>query len=500
MTDILLLAPVGLPLLTAIVAVFLRHAPHWQRRLNLAGSLALTVAAAALFAAVMDDAVLSSQMGGWPAPFGITLVADGLSAIMVLVAAVMGLLIAIYALADIDDTLLRRGFVVYYQILVGGVCGAFLTGDLFNLYVWFETTLIASFGLLVLGGTREQLDAGVKYVVVNVAATLLLLISIGMLYGLTGTLNLADLSRTVADIDNDGLLNLISVLFIVAFGIKAALFPFFFWLPASYHTPATAVTAIFGALLTKLGVYALIRLFTLVLTHDPAFTNTVLLVLALLTMVTGVLGAAAQNDVNRILSFHIISQIGYMILGLALYAPLAVAGAIIYTVHNILAKTNLFLIAGILRRHAGSLELHRLGGFYQARPALAVAFLISALSLAGLPPLSGFWAKLIVVQAGMDAQAYAAAGIALAVGFLTLFSMTKIWIGAFWTPAPPDAEPVTPPSRAGAWALQAPVWVLVACIVLAGFTAETLFGLSLEAGRALMDPSTYIATVLPPGA
>jgi multicomponent Na+:H+ antiporter subunit D len=379
---------------------------------------------------------------------------------------------------------------------LAGVCGAFLTGDLFNLYVWFEVMLIASFALMALGGERAQLDGAVKYAAINLVATILFLIAIGLLYGVTGTLNMAELHTAVKEVDNRGLLTAIACLFLVCFGIKAAVFPLFFWLPASYHTPPIAVTAIFSALMTKVGVYALFRMFTLVFTHDVAFTHTVILGIAILSMVVGVLGAAAQQDVRRILSFHIVSQIGYIVLGLALFTPLALAGAVFYLVHNIIAKTNLFLVGGVMNRLAGSFDLAAIGGLYRYAPVLAALFLLSALSLAGLPPLSGFWAKLLLVQASLEIEAWIVAGVALTVGLLTLYSMTKIWTLGFWKPEP--VARIAPPRISGfeRLALYAPIVAMSGLTVIMGLWAEPFLAAADRAAEELLDPRLYLDAVL----
>ena len=354
--------PLAIPFATAILAYFLRHraAGRW---ISVVGSTALLAAALLLMVRVLEAGVVAGQMGGWPAPFGITLVADFLASAMVLITAVVALAVSVYALADIDPAAERAGYHALFNVLIAGVVGAFLTGDLFNLYVWFEVMLIASFGLLVLSGTRAAIDGGVKYVALNLVSTILFLAGIGLLYGMTGTLNLADLSSAV-DAADQGLLTVVAMAFMVAFGVKAALFPLFFWLPAAYHTPHFAVSAVFAGLLTKVGVYALIRMFTLVFDHDTGFTHTILLWVAVATMVVGVVGAAAQGDFRKILSFHIVSQIGYMVLGLALMTPLALVGAVFYLIHHIVVKANLFLVAGVVARIAGSTELSRIGGLY----------------------------------------------------------------------------------------------------------------------------------------
>jgi multicomponent Na+:H+ antiporter subunit D len=492
----LLATPLFLPFLTAVAAFLMRNGPV-GRWISVIGNVIFTILSFLLMGAVLRDGVVATQMGGWDAPFGITLVADYLGAVMVVITAITALAVSVFALSDIDKEKERLGYHALFNVLIGGVCGAFLTGDLFNLYVWFEVMLIASFGLLVLGGSKEQIDGGVKYVTLNLISTILFLSGIGLLYGLTGTLNLADLAMVVPEIENQGLVTVIAMMFMVAFGVKAAVFPLFFWLPAAYHTPAFSVSAVFAGLLTKVGVYALIRMFTLVFDGDVGFTHEVLLWVAGLTMLTGVLGAAAQNDIRKILSFHIVSQIGYMIMGLALLTPLAVAGAVFYLVHHIIVKANLFLIAGVAERVAGSTDLDRIGGLYKSAPLLAVLFLIPAFSLAGFPPLSGFWAKYVLVLAALETQAWIIAGVALLVGLLTIYSMTKIWAAAFWKPHPDGIDPslgqLSPATRIH---LLLPVAALAGLTLVIGFFPEPFVTFAERAAAQLLDPSAYIAAVL----
>lgn len=357
--------------------------------------------------------------------------------------------------------------------------------------------LISSFGLLVLGASREQLDGGIKYVLLNLVSTIMFLAGTGLLYGLTGTLNMADLHLAVREVENTGLLTTVAVMFMVAFGVKAALFPLFFWLPASYHTPPVAVSAIFAGLLTKVGVYALIRMFTLVFDQDVGFTHTILLWASVVTMVTGVLGAAAMNDFRRILSFHIISQIGYMVLGLALYTPLGLMGAVFYLVHHIIVKANLFFVAGVAKRIAGSTDLARIGGLYAHAPVLAFLFLIPAFSLAGFPPLSGFWAKYVVVKAALDLEMWFVAGVSLAVGLLTIFSMTKIWGSAFWPAHPDGVKPRLSDLPMGdRMALMLPIMALAALTCIIGLFPESFVLFAERAAAQLLDPTDYVTTVL----
>jgi multicomponent Na+:H+ antiporter subunit D len=498
--NILLVLPIVIPLSVATASLLFWRKQRLHRLLSLLGMTALLVVALSLLWTVEQTGVMVMQIGDWPAPFGITLVADLFSSIMVVLAAIIGLATTVYAIGDIDVRREAFGFYPLLQILLMGVCGAFLTGDMFNLYVWFEVMLIASFVLLALGGERGQIEGALKYVTLNLMSSALFLTALGVLYGLVGTLNMADLARKLNAVAQPGPIIALAMLFLVAFGVKAAVFPLFFWLPASYHTPPAAVSAVFAGLLTKVGVYALIRVFTLLFLQDVAYTHTLLLIVAGLTMVTGVLGALAQGEFRRILSFHIVSQIGYMIMGLALFTPLALAGSIYYIIHHIIVKTNLFLVSGVAHRLGGSYDLKKLGGLYTLYPALALLFLIPALSLAGLPPLSGFFAKLALIQAGLAIEQYVIVAIALAVSLVTLMSMMKIWNEAFWKPSPSGNDatraPITANNRQAFAALILPIVALAALTVGIGLGAEPVFRLATQAAEQLLNPAIYISAVL----
>jgi multicomponent Na+:H+ antiporter subunit D len=497
--EVLLILPIILPLIAAALAIILRRSRLAQRALGLVGAGGVLGLGVALLVVVDRDGILAAQMGDWPAPFGITLVADLFSAIMVVLAGIIGLGVAIYSIASIDARREAYGYYALLNILLMGVCGAFLTGDIFNLYVWFEVMLIASFVLLALGGERAQTEGAIKYVTLNLISSAFFLAAVGILYGLAGTLNMADLSQRLGGM-SPGIVTAVAMLFLVAFGIKAAAFPLFFWLPASYHTPPVAVSAVFAGLLTKVGVYAMIRVFTLLFVQDTGYTHSLILGIAGLTMITGVLGAMAQNEFRRILSFHIVSQIGYMLMGLGLFTTLGLAGSVFYIAHHIIVKTNLFLVAGVVRFLRGSYELKVLGGVYQSFPVLAFLFLIPALSLAGIPPLSGFFAKLALVRAGVEQESYLIVAVALAVSLLTLYSMTKIWNEVFWKAAPAAVAETpagaTGETRRGLSVMLLPIVALAAVTVSIGVTAGPVFELSMNAADQLMDPTAYIEAVL----
>jgi multicomponent Na+:H+ antiporter subunit D len=488
-----LVLPLLIPLLTAIACILAGASRQAQRTLSILGSVALLVAGLWLLRAVSSGGIQAVQLGNWPAPYGITLVADLFSGLMVAITGFVALCVAIFALSNIDPNRERFGFYPLYHFLLLGVCGSFLTGDLFNLFVWFEVMLMSSFVLLALGGERPQIEAAVKYLTLNFIASGLFLTALGILYGQFGTLNMADLAVKLRNQPSGAALSSAMLLF-VSFGIKAGVFPLFFWLPASYHTPPAAVSAIFAGLLTKVGVYALIRVFTLIFTADPATTHTLIIVVSVLTMITGVLGAAAQYEVRRVLSFHIISQIGYMTLGLGLFTKATIAAAIFYVVHHIIVKTNLFLIAGAIGQVRGTGELKRLGGLYHDYPWLALLFLIAAMSLGGVPPLSGFFAKFALIKAALDLSSHWPVVAALAVGLLTLFSMTKIWAEAFW-----KAEPTC--SAGGSRGpvprlMLTPIVAMAMLTVAIGLFPGVLLNLATRAADQLMNPDLYIETVL----
>lgn len=493
----LIALPLVLPLFATGVLLCLRRAGEATRHaVSILTCTAVLAVACMLLGRVSAEGILILRAGSWPAPFGITLVADLLSSVMVLVTAVIGLAVAVYA-AGTGTGKFRGYFTPLYQALLVGVNGSFLTGDLFNLYVWFEVMLMSSFVLVALPGGRAQLEAAVKYLTLNFIASAFFLVGLGVLYGMLGTLNMADLAVKIAATGESDLVFSSAVLFLIAFGIKAGVFPFYFWLPSSYHVTPTPVAAVFAGLLTKVGVYACIRVFTLVYTGQQEFLSSLLLPIGVLTMITGVFGAASQYYIPRILSFHIISQIGYMIIGLGLFTRGALAATVFYIVHHILVKTNLFLIGGIIGHKTGSQALAKTGGIYRNTPWLAVLFLIPAMSLAGIPPLSGFFAKFALVREGLALGQWTVIAAALAVGLFTLFSMIKIWNEAFWKDAPAGDRQ---PDRKTPVMLLAPAVMLAVGTLLFGVFPGALIDFSVRIADQLIHPAAYIEAVLQPAA
>ena len=486
--------PILIPF-TLIILMILIRSEQVSKWLSVAGSFLLLMVSVFTLLRLNDNGIMVIQMGGWKAPFGITLVIDYLSSIMLIISSLIVLAISIYAISFLETQQRNSRFYVFFFSLVMGVNGSFITGDVFNLYVWFEVMLMSSFVLITLGNSKEQLEGGIKYLALNLLGSLFFLAGLGMLYGKTGTLNMAHLAEILKNDEQAILMNTSAVLFFIAFGIKAAVFPLFFWLPASYHTSNITVSALFAGLLTKVGVYAFIRFFTLFFVQDQIFWHKLLLIIAGLTMVVGGTSAATHYDTRKILSYHIISQIGYMIMGLGIYTPLGIAGAIFFTIHNMVAKTNTFLVAGLIHKLKGTFYLKDIGGLLKQSSFLAILFVIPAFALAGVPPLSGFFAKFMLVKAGVDDGDYIIVFVAILTGLLTLYSMIKIWNEAFLKKQP-ENEYANLEVKKLRFLDVLPSVLLGATSILLGIFAAQIFELTMKAANQLMDATPYIEQVL----
>lgn len=478
---------VALPLAAAATALVAVRSLIAQRLIGLASSIGLAVMSGILVFSVDADGPVVVRSGGWPAPNGITLVGDRLSALLLFTASVTLAIVLLYVVARRTADAELSTFHSIYQLLAAGVSLAFLTGDLFTMFVAFEIMLMASYVLLTYRAGGDQIRATISYVVIGLVASALLLTTIGLIYATTGTLNLADLQGRLADVP-DALRSGLGWMLFLVFGIKAAIFPLFFWLPDSYPAAPTPVTALFAGLLTKVGVYAIIRTQAVLFPRDePA---TAMLLIAGLTMVVGVLGAIAQKDMKRILSFHIVSQIGYMVMGLGFFTVAGVGAAIVFVVHQIIVKAGLFLVGGLVEDTEGTSAIDGINGIARRTPIIGVFFFLFAMSLAGFPPFSGFIGKVALVSAGLDAGRWIVVGVSLGAGVLTLFSMTKIWTGMFWG-SPPDTTPE--PARGGT--TFATGLLLAASLVIVVF-GDPLFVYAEAAARDLLDPTFYRHAVL----
>jgi multicomponent Na+:H+ antiporter subunit D len=488
--------PVIVPLVGASLGVL--TAPwRWAQRVITLLALSTNVVVGVMFLVDVDgDEMLVMQAGGWKVPLGITLAVDRLSAVMLVVSSLMLVSVMVYAIGQGAEESRYASFNPVYLVLAAGVSASFVTGDLFNLFVAFEMMLVASYVLLTLGGRPGQVRSGMSYVVISLVASTLFITALALIYAATGTVNMAELSQRIPEL-SDGVRTGFSLLLILVFGIKAGLFPLFFWLPDSYPTAPGAITAVFAGLLTKVGVYAIIRTQTLLFPPE-AQQGSFLLVLAGLTMVVGVLGALAQDDLRRMLSFHIVSHIGYMIFGLALFTLAGIAGAVFYVVHHIVVKTALFLVAGLVERRAGSDRLSRIGGLVRSAPMIAVLFALPALSIAGLPPFSGFVGKFALVGSGIESDEWAIVAVSLLVSLLTMYVMVRIWSGVFWgEPEDPaiaawiESDDSTVP-RLMTGSASAVVALSVALMIYAG----PLYDYSKRTAEDLLAPDRYVTAVI----
>ncbi|MCM0675977.1 Na+/H+ antiporter subunit D [Micromonospora phytophila] len=490
--------PVVVPLLGAALTLLLSNRPWLQRSVSVACLCTTLAVAVALLVQAYRHGPVVVQVGGWPAPVGIVLVADQLAALMLVVSSAVTLCVLLYSVGQGQgETRETAPLTIYhptYLVLTAGVTNAFLAGDLFNLYVGFEILLAASFVLITLGGTETRIRTGSTYVVVSILSSMIFLAAVGLVYAATGTLNLAQLAQRLDGLP-DGVRLSLQLMLLLAFGVKAAVFPLSAWLPDSYPTAPAPVTAVFAGLLTKVGVYAIIRIETLLFPGGQVAG--LLMVVAGLTMVIGILGAVAQSDMKRLFSFTLVSHIGYMIFGVALSTVAGLSGAIFYVVHHITIQTTLFLVAGLVEERAGSTDLRRLGGLAQVAPLLGVLFFVPAMNLAGVPPFSGFLGKLGLLQAGVAAGG-PLPGVLVAAGaatsLLTLYVASRVWNIAFWRA--PRLATAQPAVRLPALMVGATVALVVFGLVLT-VAAGPLFDVTADAAADLRQRTPYVRAVLP---
>lgn len=494
--DWLLIAPIALPLGAAALLVMLRKRTGLQAPLALAALALVMVCEVLLLARVLGEGPVAMTMGRWLPPFGISFVADTLGVTLALVAGLVGFLCGLYAIHDIDTTGRRYGFYAFLLLMIAGVNGSFLTGDIFNLYVWFEIFLISSFGLIILGSRARQLDGAVKYAVLNLVATTLFLITTGLLYGVFGTLNMADIARKAPELRDTAPLATLAMLYFTAFGMKAAAFPVSFWLPASYHTPRIVVGALFGGLLTKVGIYALLRSLVMLFPEERGDFSQTIAWVAIATMIVGALGALAQSDIRRIMGFVVISGIGVMLSGLAVGTTFGLTGTIVYALQSMVVMAALYLLAGAMRQVSGTYSLHQMAGLYRKQPMLAAAALLLMLAAAGLPPASGLWPKLYLVKASLDASQWMLAFAILLSGLLTTLALGRVFALGFWRPAPePGTEPAEPGSARIAPVASAALVALLVPVLAMGLYPEPVLAVAADAAAGLVDPARYIGVV-----
>jgi multicomponent Na+:H+ antiporter subunit D len=487
--------PVVLCLMGGAVLLMMREKTRRHAVIALAVLSLLVVLDAMLLFHVATTGPLTVMMGRWVAPFGIAFTVDITGALFALSSAIVALAGGVYALGDINISARRYGFFPFLLVLMAGVSGAFLTGDLFNLYVWFEVLLISSFGMLILGSEREQIDGALKYAILNLIATTLFLLSVGFVYATFGTLNMADIARKANDLRDTAPLLTIASLFTLAFAMKAAAFPVNFWLPASYHTPRIVVSALFAALLTKVGIYSLIRVVVMLLPVERESLSLTLGIVAAATMVLGALGALAQSDTRKMLGFIVISGIGSMLAGIAIGGLQGVSATIFYALHSIMLMAALYFVIGQAGRIVGSFSLHGLAGIYSAAPTFSFVSLALFFAASGLPPFSGFWPKVMLLKAALDIGAWWLAGSILLAGLITTLALARVFLLAYWRSEPQMAAAEHRASIARSTIV--PILLLTALVVWFGVFPDRLISLSQDAATGLLDPDGYIASVFP---
>ncbi|OEH93667.1 Na+/H+ antiporter subunit D [Bacillus solimangrovi] len=488
----LAILPILLPFLTGILTAFFHKKLPLVRSITIIMSIVTLLTSLYIANIVFTDAPILLEAGDWMAPFGIVLVADGLAMTLVIVTDLIAVACAIYAMRSLDEERERFYFYTFFQLLIAGVSGAFLTGDLFNLFVFFEVLLMASYGLIILGGTKEQLRESLKYVLINVFSSMLFVTTVAFLYSVTGTLNMAHLAERVQLAEQQGILTTISILLFLVFATKGALFPLYFWLPKSYAVPNPVISALFGALLTKVGVYSILRVFTLIFIYKTDITHELFIILAGITMLMGVVGALSTYNVKLIVAYNIIPAVGFMIMGIGIYNETALSGTVYYLIHDMIVKGALFLLAGAMIKITGTADLRKMGGLIRNHQLLAWLFLIATVTLAGIPPFSGFIGKFLLIKGGFENGNYIIVGMALLSSLLILLSVLRIFINGFWGEA--KLEPHE--EKGSEKGMILPITLLLTFSVLLGIGAEWFIPYVEQITETLTDPSIYVNTVL----
>lgn len=490
MSNILVL-PLIVPIMTAVLLVFLKDYVKLQRIVTLITMIFVVGISAMLLQLIQTEGIMRLDFSGWLPPFGILFVADSFSVILVLTSSIVTTICLIYAFSTIGERHEKMYFYPFVLLLIAGVNGSFLTGDIFNLFVCFEVMLLASYVLVALGGEKIQLRESLKYVLINVVASWMFLVALAYLYGTVKTLNMAHIAQRVAEVGQEPILTLVSLIFLIVFALKAGLL-LFFWLPGSYSVPPTAVQALFSALLTKVGIYALFRTFTLMFPLQPEVTHFIIGVMAGLTIIAGCMGALAGRDVRTIATYNVIISVGFILLALAIGTEEAFAGAVYYLIHDMLAKASLFLIIGTMVLLTGEVVVKNMNGLIRNYPLFGWLYFITMCALVGIPPLSGFIGKVLIGQGAVEQQAY----ILLALGFgssvIVLYSLLRIFLASFFGETSISEEDKKPIPKGAMLSFV----LLALCMIGIGVGAEGIAVYVNDAAHTLANPSVYIDAIL----
>lgn len=487
----LIVLPMVVPVLTGIILIFFRNHVLVQRWISIITMIAITGLSLYLLNVIQSEGIIRLDFGGWKPPFGILFVADSFSMILVLTTSIVASVCLIYAFFSISKGHENMFFYSFVNFLVAGVNGSFLTGDMFNLYVNFEIMLLASYVLIALGGKRSQLRESIKYVVINVVSSWFFLVAIAYLYGALGTLNMAHISERIAEVGQTPLLTVISIVFLTVFALKAGLL-LYFWLPGSYSVAPTAVAALFGGLLTKVGIYAMMRVFTLFFYHEPSITHTIIGVLAGLTLIGGSIGAVAYKDLRLIVTYNVVIAVGFILVGLAVGTSTALEGSIYYLIHDMVVKTLLFLLAGTMITVTARVKIDEMSGLIRNYPLFGWMFFIVMLSLAGVPPLSGFIGKVLVGQGAVETGSYILLTLAFVSSIFVLYSLLRVFLSCFWGETIISEEDKVPMKKG--WII--PCAILTILTIVIGLGAEPLAVYVADAADTLLNPDIYINAVL----
>ena len=523
MTTQIIIAPLLVALVTAVLTLVFRRFPHIQRAVSLAGTFAYLGAVGLLANAVASRSILTYQLSAWRAPFGITLVADALSVFMLSLTAVVSLAAVVFSARFVSDFGQQVSYHALYHLLVVGVTGSFLTGDVFNLFVWFEVMLLSSYVLVVFYSGPEHTRAALTYTVLNLLGSAVMLLAIGGLYATTGTLNMADMARRLANpgrfgVDPVPVLGLAALLFCV-FALKAGIVPFHFWVPAAYRAAPAPVAAMLAGVTKKVGIYAIVRLYFTVfaaatlpaglslpgLSGDSmlAFFGPIMFLTAAGSILLGGVGAVSRADLDGVLAFSSIGQIGFVVLPLGVAATvsqvraLGIAAALIYALNHGLAKSMLFLASGTIKDAVGSVDFDALGGLARRTPVLSAGFFIGALALIGIPPLSGFFGKFLVFQTAASGDVAGGAGTTLVLGLalfgaiLTIAYFTRAWNLCFWGTESEQVRTATySPTLVGV------VIALAASLLVVGVAFDPVMNAANAAAEATLARGAYVEAVL----
>ena len=487
----MIVLPLIVPVITAILLVFLRENIIIQRIVSLCTLGFVVIISAVLLLEVQSQGVMRIDFSGWLPPFGILFVADSFAMLLVLVANIVATICVIYAFFTIGEHYEKMYFYPFVLLMVAGVNGSFLTGDIFNLFVCFEVMLLASYALISLGGGKVQLREALKYVLINIVASWIFLVALAFLYGTIGTLNMAHISLRVTEAGVDPLITTVGLVFLIVFSLKAGLL-LFFWLPGSYSVPPTAIAALFAALLTKVGIYALVRTFTLLFTTNPEVTHLTLGIMAGLTIIAGCMGALAGRDVRAIAAYNVLIGVGFIVAGLAIGTESALQGVTYYLMHDMVVKAMLFLAVGMMIYVTGETTIDKMSGLIRNYPFFGWLFFVMMCSLAGIPPLSGFLGKVLIGQGAIEGGNFVLLGLGFLSSLIVLYSLLRIFLSSFFGETIISIEDEKPlPKR-----IVLPLTLLAVCTIALGIGAEWMAPYVKDAAETFHTPSGYIDAVL----